>query len=41
MNNKELQNVTVSCPYLELPQGKELPIIELLIDHVLVNQNQF
>ena len=34
-------NVTVPCPYLELPQGKELPIIELLIDHVLVNQNQF
>ena len=40
MNSKELQNVTVPRPYLELPQGKELPIIELLIDHVLVNQNR-
>ena len=41
MNNKELQIVTVPRPYLELPQSKELPIIELLIDHVLVNQNRF
>lgn len=41
MNNKELENVTVLRPYLELPQGKELPIIELLTDHVLANQNRF
>lgn len=41
MNNKERENVTVPRPYLELPQDKEHPIIELLIDHVLVNQNRF